>query len=283
MTESGLTTGAAFLVGCAGRYFSDIYQGLAISYGAAIDKGLAWSPALSFHINKHKMILVEVSETPYPMILKLRRLDITKLDIPISVFCVCPEAAYLEQQAAAKELIADGFGLLTVDSTGDVQRRADCIPLIQQIATSEFGSVIKELPKGIRLRVAETFERYKHDPPSGTADIAEVLESMVLRAGMDSVKKGWLLAGDAKPGSPARTLAAMQKSSHFSNAAGPIGAVQGYINLYRNTAHHTPKDKKQAAKKYRDCRHGFLDGIKKVPVFRDAMKGLGLSGLLFSV
>lgn len=280
MTENNLTSGANSLADAARKYFSTLYQSPPMDFNIEVDKSLNWKPTLTVRVSKHKTILVEASETPYPRILSMRRAEIMRLNTLISIYCICPEKAYLGDQQEAKRLTLDGFGLLTVDASGAVHKRSDCIPLIQQIADSEFNSEVKGLPKAIRIRLSESFDRYKHDPLGGLADISEVLEALILKAGRDAIKKGWLTAADVKPGYSAKTLATMQGKTNFQNAAAVIGAAQGYINLYRNLAHHAPKDKKQATKKYTDCRHGFLDGLKKIPVFSNSMKSLGLSGKL---
>jgi hypothetical protein len=126
--------------------------------------------------------------------------------------------------------------------------------------------------------LAESFERYNHNAPSGSADIAEVMEGLILRAGRDAAKKKWISASDAKPGAPASTLKAMQNATQLQNASAAIAAAQAYISMYRHLNHHFPKDKKQAAKKYRDCRHSYLEGLKKLSFIRDAFRKVGLSG-----
>lgn len=176
--------------------------------------------------------------------------------------------------------MADGYGLLTVSADGTVQKRAGTIPIVQQIGDQEFKVELTELPPTLRRRLAESFDVYNHNAASGVADISEVVEGLVLRAGRDAAKKKFIAAGDVRPGAPAATLAALLACSQGKNAAAAIGGAQSYISMYRNVAHHFPKNKKQAFKKYRDCRHGFLDGLKKVNQFRDAMRGIGLSGLL---
>ncbi|UPG90603.1 hypothetical protein L2Y96_02185 [Luteibacter aegosomaticola] len=279
MSSGEITSGSTFLSVAAQAFFEHTYQTKSISSGQPIDRDLNWSPSLSFKTNSHRMIVAEVSpDKPYPLILRMRRADILGLNMPIAVYSVCPEQAYLDDQAQVKELMSHGYGLLTVDAAGIVTRRSSCVPLIQLIPANEFADAMKGLPGSIRARLAESFERYNSDPLSGVSDIAEVFEGLVLKAGRDAVKKGWLSKSDAKAGAPASTLLAMQQSQKFKNAAAAIGGAQSYISEYRNTAHHTPKNKEQAAKKYRDCRHGFLEGLRKIPPFRTAMKNLGLTG-----
>ena len=278
MSTPGLSSGDAFLASAAKAYFEGLFQSPPMLEGAALDASVKWNPAIQFQINDHLTVVVEPSETPYPVIFRLRLADILSLQHPIAVYAVCPEEAYLKEQTEAKALIADGYGLLTVAADGSVQKRASCIPLIQRITQKEFAAEIAELPPRLRRRLAESFDRYQHSAPSGTADVAEVIEGMVLKAGRESARKKWINKSDARPGAPADTLAAMQKVPQCKNALAAIGAAQGYISMYRNLNHHFPKDKKQAAKKYKDCRHGFLEGLKKIVFFREAMRKIHLSG-----
>lgn len=278
MATQGITAGSQFLAQAALAYFSKTYQVKAIAESEPIDKDLKWTPSLSFKVNNHKVIAAEVSEKPYPGIFRLRHADLLALGLPVAVYSVCPEKAFLKAQQEFRELISHGYGLLTVDDAGQVTLRHKCVPLIQQIAASTFDTAIKPLPQALRGRLIESFERYTSDPPSGTADIAEVMEAMILKAGQDAVKKQWLQKGDVKPGQLSNTLTAMQAAKQFSNAKAVIGAAQGYISMYRNPAHHVPKNKAQAATKYRDCRHAFLEGLRQIAAFRDSMKQLGLTG-----
>jgi hypothetical protein len=149
--------------------------------------------------------------------------------------------------------------LLTVSADGHVQSRATCIPIIQQITKAEFASDIRGLPMNIRTKLAQAFNTYNHNAPQGAAEVAEIFEGVVLRAGRDAVKKGWIAKSDAKPGNPAKTLQALSGNAHCASAVAAIGAAQAFISMYRNVSHHFPKNANQAAKKYRDCRHGFLE------------------------
>jgi hypothetical protein len=198
--------------------------------------------------------------------------------MPIEVYCGCPEEAYLANQSDAKRLITHGFGLVTVAEDGRVHRRSGCIPLIQRIAEQEFKNEVRTLPPVIKRRLVEAFERYNNSAPTGVADVAEVLEGFILKAGREAAKKGWIDAKAAKPGQPAATLDALQAAPQFIASMAAVGSVRGYVAEYRNTSHHFPKNEAQAARKYRECRHAFLDGLKRVCSFRNSMRDRGLSG-----
>ncbi len=278
MAAGELSSGTTFLVNSAKKYFEVTFQGPQIHLESPVDSTLNWIPALHFKLNDHLTVIAEASETPYPLIFSLRRQDVIRLQQPVAIYCICPEESYLHDQSASKRLIADGYGLITIASDGSAQKRASCIPLIQQITDEEFLADIRNLPRKFRTRLAEAFDRYKFNAPSGVADIAEVFEGLVLKAGRDGVKRTWLPAWEVRPGAPARTLQAMTASPQFQNTRAAIGAAEAFISMYRNTSHHFPKNAKQAATKYRDCRHGFLEGLKKLVFFRDAVKSIGLTG-----
>ena len=275
-----LTTGSQFLVDRTKAYFASHYHNPSMKFACAVDKGLSYSPSIQFKIHSHLSVIVEVSETPYPTILSLRRTDIEDLQIPIAVFCSCPEEAYLNDQANAKRLIAHGFGLVTVAMDGQVQVRSTAIPLIQRISDTVFKAELKDLPAGIKRRLVEAYDRYIHSAPSGVADIAEVIEGFILKAGREAAKKGWIAAKFANGQTPASTLDAMQAATELAPSMAAIGSVRGYVADYRNISHHFPKNQQQAAVKYQECRHAFLDGLKRVNSFRSAMRARGLTGSL---
>jgi hypothetical protein len=277
---AGLTSGTDFLKESAKAYFSSYYQNPPIKVDQELDRKLNWTPSLQFKLQDHLTVLAEVSENPYPQILQMRRMDIVDLNFPISVYCICPEEAYLANHGhtEAKKLIEHGFGLLTVSIDGTVQKISSCIPLIQRISEIDFNSEIKGLTPIVRRRLREAFDRYQISAQSGTADIAEVLEGFILKAGRDAAAKGWLRRNQAQPGQMAATLDAMTATPQFGSVIAPIGGARAYVHKYRNASAHFPKNKTQAAIKYRDCRHGFLDGLKQVSTFSKAMKGIGLTG-----
>jgi len=278
MQSSDLGSGVEYLRTAMSEYIKDIYENPSVSHDKEVDRTLEWVPSIHFNLNDHITVFVEVSDTPYPRIFRLRHAEILDLEIPVAVYCVCPEEAYLNDQVEVKKLISHGFGLFTVDGEGAVQRRAVCNPLVQRISLKEFKDEIKPLTAKLKRRLTEAFERYEHNSASGVTDLTEVVEGMVLKAGNEAVRKGWLNPAEAKPGSPALTIDNMSTHPQFQGTLAALGGVRAYINQYRNTSHHFPKNKKQAYKKYRDCRHGFRDGLRQILAFNTAMKVSGLSG-----
>ena len=246
---------------------------------------MGWIPALQFVLNEHLSVLAEPSEeTAYPRIFRLRHAEILNIPRPIAIYAVCPLEVSLktDQQEEIGNLEEHGYGLLVVARDGSVSRRFSAIPLVQQLPIEEYKNEIRSLPTKLRRRIAISFDNYRHNPASGVTDITEVVEGIVLKAGREAAAttRKWISRGEAKPGYSAGTLDALAKSTDCAPARAAIGGVRGYIDQYRHTSHHFPKDKRQAYVKYGDCKHAFLDGMKQIKRFRVAMKNIGLSGNL---
>jgi hypothetical protein len=278
---SGVLPSSQVLLDAAEAYFDKLFEGPAFAQDPALNAALKWNPGLRFELNKYLTVLIEPSEASvYPQILRLRYANVLGVHQPIAVYSVCPiEVCNADnQQSEVDDLEAHGIGLLAVDRQGKVTKRLGAIPLIQNISQSEFQSHLKDLPKPLRQRIAEAFNTYKSKPTSGVAEITELLEGMVLKAGRDAVKKSWLGTSDVRPGFSANTLDALIAHTSTKPQSATWGAARGFVAQWRNISHHFPANKTQAAKKYTECRHAFLDAMKQLHAFRTACRKVGLSG-----
>ena len=106
-----------------------------------------------------------------------------------------------------------------------------------------------------------------------------MVEGLGIQAAKDAAAKGWITNAQAN-GPIAAALDAMYTAQECKNARGAIGGLRHYIQTYRNLSHHWPKNKKKAFEKYAECRHAFLDGIRQMVQFRQAMRNIALSGNL---
>ena len=282
MADVGLTSGEQFLRDSAKRFFEERYENPVMHLEQELHRDLAWAPALWFTIHEQIGIFVEPSETSaYPRILELKSGDVRRFPQPIAIYAVCPEEILHipGQQAERRRLEADGYGLITVDVDGNATRVVGTIPLIQIISAAEFKQELTGLPKKLRQRISEAFEDYCAKPVNGVKSLSEVIEGMVEQSGKDGVRKKYLQKKDVS-GSIADLLDALYDSPQYNNVRAQIGGVRSFIAEYRNLSHHWPRNAKRAHKKFSDCRHAFLDGIKRVHQFRTAMKNVGLSGNL---
>ncbi len=245
-------------------------------FNTEVDPSLGWTPSLQFQANDHLRIAVEVSETAYPRVLQLQHADLLAFREPVAVYCACPEAEFLktDNQAEVRRLRAHGYGLLTINDKGHVTKRHSCIPLIQFIAESDFKQEIEGLPRGWRVRLKDSYDRYLVDPVAGVQDVSEVLEGLVLSAAKGTARKKW--TGKLTSMSLADILDTLSETPACKPAKAAIGGVRNYVKLYRNASHHYPKNKQLAYKKYQDAPHAFRDGLKQAHSFRAAMNNLGI-------
>lgn len=279
MSWSGLTHGETVLAEAAVSYFQDRFEPAVIKTFEEVDAKLGWRPSLHFQRSNHMTVVAEVSEdTPYPEIFRIRRAEILQIQRPMSVYAVCAEEVYLreDKQGDVKNLQDHGFGLISVNKKGDVRLRFHCIPLIQHIPESELVEEMKGLSPKLRAEIRDCYDRYKNNAGSGLEGITQLVEALVNCAGKRVVARNW--TSNTQLGTTvASALDNLNTLEECKSARAAIGGVRGYMTEYRNVAHHAPKSRKQAHKKYRDCHNGFREGIRKIHSFRDAFKNLGIS------
>jgi len=273
---AGISSATDFIRSSVRQYLVATYSNPPIKCDEEVDSKLGWTPTISCAVN-NQLMLIEASETPYPEILRIRRAEMVEVPAPIAAYAACPEEAYAQNQKDAADLALHGFGLFTVDASGNVTKKFPAIPIAQHIPESQFKDDVGGLPAPHKRRAKECFDLYKHNAPAGVANLAEQVEALIMRAAKDAAKKGWITKAQAN-GSLANVLVSLQGANQFNNADTVIAAARVYVQRYRNPSHHVPKNKKQAYRKYRDCRHAFLDGLRNMQDFKDQMKSLGLSG-----
>lgn len=277
MTD-GISSATDFLRNSVKNYLNTNYGNPSMKQDEEVHPELSWRPTLHCLINNHVMV-IEASEKVYPAIFRMRRAEMAEVQVPIAVYCVCPEEAYLRDQREAQNLEKHGFGLFTVNAAGQATKKFPAIPIAQHITENDYNEDVKRLPATIKRMAKTSFETYKSNSPAGVASLSEVVEGMVIKAAKDAVKKGLMTKADAK-GPLASVLLKMKGIRAFNNADAALSSAQAFISRYRNASHHFPKNIKQAHVKYRDCRHGFLEGIRILQSLNDAMKAAGMTGTI---
>ena len=273
---AGISSASDFIKLSVKQYLISTYSNPPVKCDEEVDPKLGWTPTINCSVN-NQLMLIEASEKPYPEILRMRRAEMSEVPAPIAAYAACPEEAYAQNQKEAADLARHGFGLFTVDAAGNVTAKFAAIPIAQHIAESQFKADLEGLPPVHKRRAKECFDLYKHNAPAGVANLAELLEALVMRAARDAAKKGWITNAQAKD-TLANVLVSLQGAAQFKSADTVLGAVRMYVQRYRNPAHHAPRNRKEAYRKYRDCRHAFLDGLRNMRDFTDQMKSLRLSG-----
>ena len=280
VSNDGLSPAHIALRDAARACFAARYGKPTFYVAKALKAQLHWTPALRFTLHGHIHVFVEPSDSgPYPRSLAMLYAKASNYPEPIAVYSICHEAA-METTAGRqerKDLKSHGFGLVTVDPTGDAQVEFTAIPIVQVIAEADFRQQTRDLPKGIRQPASEAFEDYLAKPVNGVKTLSEIVEGMVRKAGRDSAANGGISNGDAKK-TPALVLDALH--TQYTEARSAIGGARNFMDECRNLAHHWPKNRKAAYKKYADCRHHFMGGLHTIRAFRTAMKSIGLTGNL---
>jgi len=276
--NDGISSATDFLRDAAKSYLNAHYDNPPMKQDEEVHSELGWRPTLHCSINNHVMV-IEASEKVYPGIFRMRRADMAEVQVPMAVYCVCPEEAYLQDQREAQNLEKHGFGLFTVNSAGQATKKFAAIPIAQHITENDYNEDVKRLPATVKRMAKASFETYKGNSPSGVASLSEVVEGMVMKAAKDAWKKGWMTKAEAT-GALANVLLKMKAVSAFNNADAALSSAQAFVSRYRNASHHFPKNRKQAHVKYRDCRHGFLEGLRILQSMHDAMRATGLTGTL---
>jgi hypothetical protein len=272
----GITSANAFLREAAKNYLNVFYDHPPIKEDEDIDSELGWRPTISCHINNLLMV-IEASEKVYPLIFRMRRAEMAQVQAPIAVYCICPEEAYLQNQKEAQDLEKHGFGLFTVNAQGQAIKKFAAIPIAQHVTENDYNTDVKHLPPKIKRMAKTSFETYRGNSPAGVASLSEIVEGIIMKAASEAAKKGWMPKADAT-GALASVLLKMKAAPQFNGANTAFSSAQAFVSRYRNASHHFPKNNKQAHLKYRDCRHGFLDGLRHLQALHDAMKAAGLSG-----
>lgn len=283
MKGGGLTSGAAFLRNAVEDYFREVLEIKKILVNEELDKNLRWTPALRFVMNGHIHVFVEPSEdSPYPAILRMRLANLLHYPEPIQVYIVCPEEIIStgSHRELIKEMKEHGFGLFTVNRDGKAHKEFAAVPIVQVIAHEDFKAHIKDVKYlALRQKLIEAYGDYSNKPTSGVTTLTEIVEGLVNQGAKEAAKKGFINPADANA-NLAKKLDAMLNSPQCGNAKAAIATVRGYVSNHRNPAHHWPKDKKRARKKYVDCRNSFLSGLEAIIGFREAIRNVGLTGRL---
>ena len=280
MSNDGLTSAHDTLRDAARACFADHYGNPTMYMDRALGAQLQWVPALRFTLHRYINVFVEPSDSgPYPRRLAMLYAEASNYPEPIAVYSVCHEAAMdtATGRQERKQLKAHGFGLVTVDGQGHTEIDFSATPIVQAIPDAEFKQQTEGLPRGIRQPASEAFEHYRATPANGVATLSEMVEALIRKAATDSAVRKGISRADSR-GATAKVLDALHQQ--YPEARAAIGGARKFIKECRNLAHHPPKNKKAAYRKYVLCRHHFLEGLHTIQAFRKAMKAAGLTGNL---
>lgn len=271
-----LAAGEEYLFKSAKVFFEDKYE-KNIKVSEPICDELSWAPAIQLKEHRHKMVVAEMSQTPYPEVFDLKYADILDVPIPIEIYCVCPDNVYHDKanQKEIKRLKNHGFGLVTVDENGVADLKYSGVPLVHHIRNSEFLDDIKGIPKKIKGRLKDIYAKYLNDSCSSIKEFRELFEEMVKSAVKSTVALGHLKPSVLKK-SLANMLDEMTKIPYLKDYIGAISGVRGYISDFGNTSSHSPRSSAEAHTKFKECKQAFITGLRNTRNFSNAMKTRGI-------
>lgn len=276
MSYKGLFSGDEILQESVKDYLAERYQ-THPKIGEQFSKDIDWAPTLHLETNMHRTIVVEVSQTPYPEILRLKYAEVVNVTRPVQIYCACPEEVY-EDRANRKEfakLLSHGYGIIVINENGQASEREPCVPLVQHIPKKEFLEKIGGITGTVRVRLLDAFEKYQRHAREGVGDLRELIETIVVNTAKSAVRMGLLTSGVPKR-KLADILDDMTASGEFKDAAAAIGGVRSFVKDYGNLGVHKPKNKLQAYRTYRDCRYAFIEGIRHIKNFKVSMNSYGI-------
>ena len=275
MARPTLTVGADHLVDGAIAHVSRVYADPIIKTGERLSPDLEWQPTFFFKWQRFTKIAVEVSETVFPVILQRKRAFIEEVPFPVCVFSVCPEEEYQQSIDEAKELTGSGFGLITIDAEGRPHVWHEAPPLQQIITRGQYELEIEDLTLSLRRRLAVAYQAYIANPLGGVREITEFFEHYMRRTGVAAKSRGFI--GNIDPANCPLdgVLDQLIRCREFARHQRQLYSARGYI-LERNENHHPPDSARGEARRLRDTRHTFLEGLKQITAMFGANSEIGL-------
>ncbi|QNM82028.1 hypothetical protein H8M03_08270 [Sphingomonas sabuli] len=275
MAASALTPGGDYLLNAACQHFNRHFQNPELKFTEKFAANIDWRPSLHFRTPSHSIVAAQIGEAVFPEILRRRRGSLMRSALPLTVFCVCPLEEYQNNPEEAEDLRDNGFGLITISANGGCQLQYDAVPLQHIIQLEEVELEFDGLPKKLRQRLADSYRAYSGDPLAGVRDVTEVFEEIINKAAATARRKGWITATQEAQGL-ANVLQTMENRPPMNQKRQTIAAARGFTHKYRNFNHHPPAEARARARRFRECRHAFLEGLKQIRDFREDMAEVGL-------
>lgn len=241
-----------------------------------IHTSIGWQPTFYMRPNRALLVAVEVADVIFPEILKIAAHDIERFNAPISVYQACALDIYQNdpQLARVHTLRDHGFGIITVDHTGNaiIQCRAE--PLAQYIPQDRFDAALRPLTPRLRVKFRAAYATYQTNIGQGLQEAGQIIEALISSIATQAVS-----ANVVTPATATKTTAGMiddlYPTGTFHNHRATLGAARDFARTYRNVSSHPAQTPQQAAEKIRRCRSGFLDALRIAGELRATIQALG--------
>ncbi len=244
-------------------YFKSKYGSSGLTIEKEIAPEIGWTPTFHLKPSSVRIVAVEVADKLYPQALKIAGHDILHYDgSPISVYQVCSLDVYQndKNQANVSLLLQHGFGIVTVDDSGNVKPQHKCIPLAQHISEEQLKSELAGLNRALRRQFEEAHSTYLTNEGQGLQQAGQIVEAIMSCIAGRAAKKGVIKPAEAR-GILADVIDALYAAKKFKNHRAALGGAQDFVKEFRNTASHPPKNAREATQKIKKCRTGFVDAV----------------------
>jgi len=239
-----------------------------------IDGSISWRPTYFLKPSRFEIIAVEVDDKIYTEVLKSAAHDIGNFDHPITVYQASPLDVFQNDPRMARiGLLRDhGFGIITVDDEGNARIQHTAQPLAQNILPTRFESDLSGLTQSLKIAFRAAYVTFQTNVGQGLQQAGQIVEGMIGSICSQAEANGTIATS---AGSLADKIDLLYQSNHFRQYRGTLGGVRSFVREFRNTASHAPRSAKEAAEKIRNCKDGFLTGLRLAKQLREDMQRAG--------
>lgn len=243
-----------------------------------------WKPTIQLKSGTVELIVVEVSETPYPPVMKYAVADLLNYEAnrAIRAYHACPLSVFQSNgsdvRRAFRDLKEHGFGLYTVDDNGHVEEQFAASVLIHHVSKSRFDELVKALPIDVRRPLNKAYEVYRTEARQGLQFAGQVVEGLVHVLAAESRVRGWL-SSNSENSSAADLIDSLYgvNTKPLKDHRATLGGVRSFIKRDRNSSSHPAKSKKIASRSSVTAKQGFESAMQVCAELCSARKKLKIS------
>jgi hypothetical protein len=238
---------------------------------------VSWRPTFYFKKTKFNFIACEVSETLLPQLLDSAAADLINnaVNIPTSVYVICPHSAYAAAKNGDLEKVRSrGYGVITVDEHKHARTQIDCIPLIHHISRGVLEQYVRSMKGQIKVAVADAYTTYCTNAEQGVQQSAQIIENLITLMAEKCVVNNMLTRVET---SAAKNIDALYScaTQKITDYRAVWGDARSFMKFSRNAFSHAPTTQAEAAERMKNCKKGFLDSLDLINKLTSAITGCG--------
>jgi hypothetical protein len=205
------------------------------------------------------------------------------LRYPIAVYQACSLDVYQSDKGFRRVnlLREHGFGIITVDKTGNAQIQVRAGPVGQYIPTKNLDEELRTLPPRLKISFRAAHATYEADVGQGLQAAGQVIEALVKCISEQTEAAGTLPVGTSRLDT-AQIIDALYAAGPFHNHRAALGGARNFVRTYRNIASHPARNPQQAADKIRKCKAGFFEALRLARELRSVIKALHFRVIIHS-